>query len=361
MSAATQQALEDAPVAFDGFDFPTDDMQDTRDAIRGKAITSKLLKGKDLRNLFAEIAALVAIYTEENSDAKNIMALRKLAQQLITAQKAAVQKLVEPAHKAAIEEEAQNLPIRNAAEKKANRIAFAKKVGYYSSVAVLATTGLTATVGSALMEFSPTFAVMVGVNLPVAALASIAVAGLAVTAVAAYLTYRAYKPAQQPDAVNSSEAKKSTATVEEPAEVKESRFQAVKKSLADFAANPRVVAAFNYSLIASGVGLMSFSGAMLNPKFALMVGVHLSPVALASIAAVGALLLSVALYRMYKAQTPAPATEANEDAAATKTCYQRASQFMQTLSCCGYNLFKKADASTETAGLTATNTVKVTA
>ena len=190
--------------------------------------------------------------------------------------------------------------------------AFRKKALRYTGAATLATTGAAVTTFSALMQFNPQFALLVGMHLPPVALVSIAVTGLTMVAAAAFVAYRTYNPAP-----------------------------------AVFGPAPEVVAT-NYSrfltpaLMTTGLGLASFSAlTQFSPQFALLVGLNMSPAALITMAAVGTLLVSVALFRMCKARMQARAEGVAPDPVAivpqeTTTCAQRFAKYVP--SCC-FGLF----------------------
>lgn len=193
--------------------------------------------------------------------------------------------------------------------------AFRKKALRYTGAVTLATTGAVATTFSALMQFNPQFALWVGIHLPPVALASIAVTGLTMVAAAAFAAYRTYNPAP-----------------------------------VVFGPAPEVVAT-NYSkfltpaLMTTGLGLVSFSALVqfspalmqFSPQFALLVGLNMSPAALITMAAVGTLLVSVALFRMCKARMQASADVVAAEPVAvvpqeTTTCAQRIAKYLP--SCC---------------------------
>lgn len=218
----------------------------------------------------------------------------------------------------------------------ASKMALKKKYTFYTAMSTVAVTGLSVTTLSALMQFNPHFAMLVGLHFTPAVLASVAAAGLVMAAAAAYLMYRAYKLAAIPvidatTATNSGYSKILTASI------LGSGFSLTALS----------------ALVQFSPSLMQFS-----PKFALLVGLHLSPAALIGIAALGVLLMSIGLYRICKGQAHAPAPEATKAAPAV-TCKDRLSQY--AISCRDY-FFKKPAQSNDTnvtVDRTLDNTVKV--
>lgn len=154
---------------------------------------------------------------------------------------------------------------------------------------------------SALMQFNPHFALLAGMHLPVAALAAVAVAGVAIAGLSAYLAYRTYKPA--------------TAASDAPALTNPLYAKLVTAALMTSGFGMGALAA----MVQFNVDLIQFS-----PKFALLAGLHLSPIALIAIAAVGALLVSAGLYRMikaYRTSTPDDALPAAPSPAVEPTTY----------------------------------------
>ena len=74
-------------------------------------------------------------------------------------------------------------------------------------------------------------------------------------------------------------------------------------------ANPLYAKLVTTGLMTSGLSLTGFSALMqFSPAFALLTGLQLPPVALIALAAVGALLISVAVYRLIKTNANAPKT-----------------------------------------------------
>lgn len=281
----------------------------------------------------------------------HIMRLRDATINLIASQKAAIQRAIEDARQAKMPASAEKLKrfvkhkvaianpqVKAAVDglndfKKAKGIAeahskqvpttqFRKKIARYTGAATLATVGTGAVVFSSLMQFSPQLVLLAGLHLPPVALASVAVSGVAMLAAGAYVAYRTYKPAPL-----------------------------VVADDTDAAVNPNPVVggyskALTTALIASGLHLTAFSAMVhfaptlmqFSPKFALLMGLHLSPVALMSIAAVGVLLISVGLYRACKAYAqsradaaPAPVVVTDADVQPSPTCLQRLSQYS---TCC---------------------------
>ena len=197
---------------------------------------------------------------------------------------------------------------------------FRKKCARYTGAAVLATGGTAAIAFSTLMQFGPQFAMLASLNLPPVALAAIAVSGVAMVAAAAYVAYRTYKPAHAASVDTTSDAP----VVTNPA-------AGYSKFLTPV-------------LATVGLGLVGFSALVqFSPTFALLMGLHLTPAALMSVAAVGVLLLSASLYRACKAyaQSRADATAETDvvNAEATEptnsTCMQRLYQYTN---CC-FKLF----------------------
>ena len=223
---------------------------------------------------------------------------------------------------------------------------FRKKCARYTGAAVLATGGTAAIAFSTLMQFGPQFAMLASLNLPPVALAAIALTGVAMMAAAAYLAYRTCKPAP----VVASDAPE-TSVIASPA---------IATNYAKFL--PHVLATM-------GTGMVGFSALMqFSPNVALFMGLHLTPAALMSVAAVGVLLLSVSLYRACKAYAQSRADATAEtvvvNAKATEptntTCMQRLSQYYTN--CC-FKLFSRsttaASSSTNSLDLGAANSAKV--
>jgi len=156
---------------------------------------------------------------------------------------------------------------------------FRKKCARYTGAAVLATGGTAAIAFSTLMQFGPQFAMLASLNLPPVALAAVAVSGVAMVAAAAYVAYRTCKPAP----VVMSDAPE-TSVIASPA---------IATNYSKFL--PHVLATM-------GTGMVGFSALMqFSPKVALLMGLHLTPAALMSVAAVGVLLISASLYLACKA------------------------------------------------------------
>ena len=196
---------------------------------------------------------------------------------------------------------------------------FRKKCARYTGAAVLATGGTAAIAFSTLMQFGPQFAMLASLNLPPVALAAVAVSGVAMVAAAAYVAYRTYKPAP----VVMSDAPE-TSVIASPA---------IATNYSKFL--PHVLATM-------GTGMVGFSALMqFSPKVALLMGLHLTPAALMSVAAVGVLLISASLYLACKAyaKSRVVATEvtASADAPVNTSYMQRLSQHSD---CC-LKLFKK--------------------
>lgn len=166
---------------------------------------------------------------------------------------------------------------------------------------------------SALMQFNPHFALLAGMHLPVAA---VAVAGVAIAGLSAYVAYRTYRPA----AVIPTE----TAASDAPTLTNPLYAKLVTTALMTSGFGMGALAA----MVQFNVDLIQFS-----PKFALLAGLHLSPIALIAIAAVGALLVSAGLYRMikaYRTSTPDDALPAAPSPAVEPTTYyQRMASFFK--------------------------------
>ena len=228
---------------------------------------------------------------------------------------------------------------------------FRKKCARYTGAAVLATGGTAAIALSTLMQFGPQFAMLASLNLPPVALAAIAISGVAMLAAAAYVAYRTYKPAHAASVDTTSDAPVVTNPAAGYSKFLTPVLTTVGLGLVGFSA-----------LVQFSPSLMQFS-----PTFALLMGLHLTPAALMSVAAVGVLLLSVSLYRACKAyaQSRADATAATVvvNAEATEptntTCMQRLSQYTN---CC-FKLFSRsttaASSSSDTLDLGAVNSTKV--
>ena len=192
-----------------------------------------------------------------------------------------------------------------------------RKTNLYLGAAALATGGSAAIALSTLLQFGPQLAILASLNLPPVALAAIAVTGVAMLAAAAYMAYRTYKPAPISPVGTASDALVVTNPV---------------ASYSNF---------LTPTLATAGLSLVGFSALVqFSPNVALFMGLHLTPAALISVAAVGVLLLSVSLYRACKAyaQSRADATAATVVVSAdATTCMQRLSQY--TNFCC--KLFKR--------------------
>lgn len=296
---------------------------------------------------FNQLFIQVGNYADSDKDTQNkISSLYFFTKKIIAKQKTAVQAAIEAARQAKIPASAEKLKrfvkhkvakanpqIKAAVDefndfKKAKAIAesyskqvattqFRRKIARYTGAATLATAGTGAIAFSSLMQFSPQFVLLAGLHLPPVALAFVAVSGVAMLAAGAYVAYRTYKPATTRGADD-----------------------------ADAAVNPNPVVGYSKvlttALIASGLHLTAFSAMVyfaptlmqFSPSFALLMGLHLSPVALLSIAAVGVLLLSVGLYRACKAYAqsrpdaaPAPVVATDADVQPSPTCLQRLSQY----------------------------------
>ena len=182
----------------------------------------------------------------------------------------------------------------------------------YLSAAALATVGTGAIAFITLMQFGPQFTVLASLNLPPVALAAVAVSGVAMVAAAAYVAYRTYKSA--------------TVVIKDASKTKEILGRVAATNYSQFL--PHVLATM-------GTGLVGFSSLMqFSPKLALFMGLHLTPAALMSVAAVGVLLLSVSFYLACKtyAQSRADATAATVVVSGyATTCMQRLSQYTN---CC---------------------------
>ena len=243
---------------------------------------------------------------------KAIMQLRTNVSELIAAKKAAVQKAIDevalqrkteskekiattvaaaltiakfsksPDMKRKVEEKRNSNKAKMIAEEHSALEAkkqFRKKCARYTGAAVLATGGTAAIAFSTLMQFGPQFAMLASLNLPPVALAAVAVSGVAMVAAAAYVAYRTYKPAP----VVMSDAPE-TSVIASPA---------IATNYSKFL--PHVLATM-------GTGMVGFSALMqFSPKVALLMGLHLTPAALMSVAAVGVLLISASLYLACKA------------------------------------------------------------
>ncbi|MBP6918468.1 MAG: hypothetical protein KBB94_06100 [Legionellaceae bacterium] len=228
---------------------------------------------------------------------------------------------------------------------------FRKKCARYTGAAVLATGGTAAIALSTLMQFGPQFAMLASLNLPPVALAAIAISGVAMLAAAAYVTYRTYKPAHAASVDTTSDAPVVTNPAAGYSKFLTPVLTTVGLGLVGFSA-----------LVQFSPSLMQFS-----PTFALLMGLHLTPAALMSVAAVGVLLLSVSLYRACKAYAQSRADATAEtvvvNAEATEptntTCMQRLSQYTN---CC-FKLFSRsttaARSSTDTSDLGAVHSAKV--
>lgn len=222
--------------------------------------------------------------------------LRSHVQQLIGFQKKSIE--------ASIKE---TIPLVAAETEQKGVMARRNKMVRYAGAGTALMLGAGLTTVSALMQFNPHFALLAGMHLPVAALAAVTVAGVAIAGLAAYVAYRTYRPA----AVIPTE----TATSDAPA-----------------LTNPLYAKLVTAALMTSGFGMGAFAAMVqfnvdliqFSPKFALLAGLHLSPIALIAIAAVGALLVSAGLYRMikaYRTSTPDDALPAAPSPAVEPTTY----------------------------------------
>ncbi|MCX7089946.1 MAG: hypothetical protein NTU48_00605 [Legionellales bacterium] len=332
--------------AFDGFNFADDSAQvglrvHVIDGLK-KVITEKTISINErtqqhLSNLTQKNAdgafsffslAITAFQSWNSRNDTDVSRIIRQVRDLIAAQKAAVlTAIAETAPKAAAEAEANTkADIATAEDKiKAERQkqateaakAFGKKALYHAGVGTLFTVGAGLTTASVLMQFSPAFAVLVGVHLPVAALAALAVTGVAMTAAAAFLVYRSYHQAAVTTPAD--DAMATPAVVETKVE-------------GEHVATPNPLRAklVTAGLMTSGLGFAGFSAAMqFSPAFALLTGLQLPPVALIALATVAALLISVAMYRLIKTHgnDPKPVVvEVNtgdEPKQPTDTCFTR--------------------------------------
>jgi hypothetical protein len=120
--------------------------------------------------------------------------------------------------------------------------------------------------------------------------------------------------------------------------------------------------ALTAAIMTAGVALPSFSAAtffspqlmQFSPKFALLMGLHLSPAMLLTIAVLGAVLLSVGLYRMWH-KSPAPVEPVVAPVVNTEPKPSCLALITKYTSCC-FKLFKKQDGGNTTATATAENT-----
>lgn len=204
------------------------------------------------------------------------------------------------------------------------RARYRKQVLGYATASALTGMGLGLTGFSGLMQYHATFALTVGIHLPPVALAVTAVTGTAMIGLAVYAAYRTYQ-ATNPNAADSAAQPTAQSNVEPVAAVEPA------------APTPGVVYSktFTAALLTTGLGLASFSALtafspqllQFSPKFALLIGLHLSPAALITTAALGLLLVSVALYRMCKTSAPAPTAEVSAKDEPKVNCIQRLSQY----------------------------------
>ncbi len=165
--------------------------------------------------------------------------------------------------------------IKNIEIKKNSATTFTQNAVKYGVPIVGLTTGISLTTVSALMSFSPKFAMLVGMHVPPVALAIGAAVGALMSAYVVYHAIRAYYPAQPTE--------ENPVADDTPANTPYSK--------------PLTAAIMIPGLISTGfAALMQFS-----PKFAVLVGVHLSPAALISLATMGTALMAYGVYRTYQA------------------------------------------------------------
>ncbi|MGV3739772.1 MAG: hypothetical protein ACO1N3_00560, partial [Gammaproteobacteria bacterium] len=184
------EVLKQAGIAFDNFDFAENDKRSAlakSSHIRVRTLSGENITPTDVSAIFENAVKIASTYVKDNSArSDSISKLVIELENLIKLQKEAVKKAIAEAKASSTLQRALHhkfSPSKIKAAKndgaKIKRVNLAKKVAYYSGLTTLGTVGLSTTTASALMQFSPQFAMMVGVHLPVAALASIAVAGLA--------------------------------------------------------------------------------------------------------------------------------------------------------------------------------------
>lgn len=212
-------------------------------------------------------------------------------------------------------------------------------------IGAMLATGAGLTTASALMQFNPQFVMLVGMHLPIAALAAVAVTGVAMAAYAAFSTYRSFYPAQVAPEVTVEEVKAVESTTDATPVVP----------------NPMHAKLLTAGLATVGLSMAGFSAMMqFGPKFALLAGVNLNPAALIAIAAVGALLLSISLYRevsaYIKARAEAPAadvvenidTNTRSEVEPQPTYVQRVSNFFSAFMFAGKPVVEQTVEQTET-------------
>lgn len=271
--------------------------------VEGFSMAITILLGSPVREPNLSPSAMMLIYIKN----------------LIAQQKKIIQEEISVVNLEAIAEEEARLNQANISAFRTNALRYTTAVSLFTAGAGLVTL-------SSLLQFSPHIILQIGSHLPPVALAMLtslhltpvilavlAATGVGMAGAAAYLAYRTYYPA---------------ASVVRPANAE------------PVVGNTPVVATTSLSaklltggLMASGFGLLGFSAAtVFSPAFVLFTGLQLPPVALIALAAAGALLISIALYRLIKAPThPAPHA-VNDAAQPTDSCYQRIYNLMP--SCC---------------------------
>ncbi len=173
----------------------------------------------------------------------------------------------------------------------------------YGIPAAVFTVGISLTTVSALMQLSPQFALLVGVKVAPLMLVSVAALGAVLAAFAVYRAIRTYYPAQA-------------------------------NSVADVTlASTQYSKLLTAATMMSGLGASGFAALMqFSPKFAMLVGLHLSPAALITVATMGTALMAYGIYRAYQSYKQAhptlPATAAAPESTPCKTLISK------YLSCC---------------------------
>lgn len=178
--------------------------------------------------------------------------------------------------------------------KQANTSASRAKTLRYTTAFSLFTAGAGLVTLSSLLQFSPHIILQIGLHLPPVALAMLtslhltpvilavlAATGVGMAGAAAYFAYRTYYR---------------TASVVRPVNA-----EPVVGNTPAVATTSLSAKLLTGGLMASGFGLLGFSAAtVFSPAFVLFTGLQLPPAALIAFAAVGALLISVAVYRLIK-------------------------------------------------------------
>ncbi|MCX7090411.1 MAG: hypothetical protein NTU48_03040 [Legionellales bacterium] len=302
-------------------------------------------------NLTDIIFMVLATWTESpghNPTLTRISTMLTHIRSLITQQKNMIEKEISAALPLAVAEAEAHL-------KQESTAAFRAKALRYAGAVSLFTAGAGLVTFSGLMQFSPHLILQIGAHLPPVALAiltslhltpvilaALAATGVGMVGAAAYLAYRTYYPAAP--------------VVAKPASSDESGIGPVPVA----ATTPLSAKLLTGGLMASGLGLLGFSAAtQFSPAFVLLTGLQLPPVALIALAAVGALLISIAVYRLIN-KTPAnvAAPAVTNAAQPTDSCYQRIYQSMPSF-CFTFSGKKKEETTLGSEARTSLNAAEI--